>query len=114
MKDENKATSEAITEEQLGEVSGGFFNVVPPTPPPIPSAPSMPSNPSVPSIDWPCNFMSLSAYDASLAGVTPKTVGEGAGAVTWTKCREIGCAVCGCKGVACIDGWHKQHGCNKY
>ncbi|MCL2049149.1 MAG: hypothetical protein FWG87_10535 [Defluviitaleaceae bacterium] len=86
MKDEIEA--KAITEEQLGEVSGGGRSTV-----------------------ESCNFVHASSFSD---GTLTKTVGEGADAVTWAKCHAFSCTDCTCKGVACIDNWHKQYGCSRY
>ncbi|MCL2049147.1 MAG: hypothetical protein FWG87_10525 [Defluviitaleaceae bacterium] len=86
MKDENKA----ITEEQLGGVSGGWeFS--------------------------PTDCFFQPAVNYYTGAIQTKTVGEGTDAVMWAKCGATTvCQVCRCKGVACIDNWHKQYGCSKY
>ncbi|MCL2049148.1 MAG: hypothetical protein FWG87_10530 [Defluviitaleaceae bacterium] len=89
MKDENKATSEVITEEQLGEVSGGFDFKLPST--------------------EHCYFTPISSSDTGL--LVTKTVDE----VMWVKCQARSCTSCACNNsAACAGAWHKQGGCSKY
>ncbi|MCL2049152.1 MAG: hypothetical protein FWG87_10550 [Defluviitaleaceae bacterium] len=100
----------AITEEQLGEVSGGIGPSHSNTPPPVSGLPN--GNNTIPESQLSCKFGVLSPL---VGGANEqKTFVENGVNVPRTKCEKTQfCFLCICKGTQkCIDGWHLQQACN--